>query len=152
MNATHLANIAGVVDRIFLAPASNRYYGRTEKVIREPEQAFDSLELNEGKILKIYLSLNNMSREKVVVGLSLQSIIWKINSSITSSSPTNSNNQNKVVLELQSYSQSCKTFNSSWKALQDQPSPFYILSMAASKDQWMVIFLFTFKKKCIHPI
>ena len=138
-NVTHIANIASNVDRISLTPASNRHYGRTEKELtsREPDRAFDSLELNEGKFLSLYLSLN-MSREKVVVGLSLQSIIWKTNS--TSPSPSSSTNSSKIVLpELKPYSESCKTFNSSWKLLPDQPSPFYFLAEAPSKDQWMVL-------------
>jgi len=136
-NVTHIAKIAAIVDRISLTPASNRHYGRTEKELasREPDQAFDSLEQNEGKFLNLYLSLN-LSRAKVVIGLSLQSIIWKTNSTSPSSL---SSNLNKVVLpELKPYSESCKTFNSSWKLLPDQPSPFYFLAEAPSKDQWMV--------------
>lgn len=124
-----LANIASLVDRIHLVPASNSYYnaGRYAPVSRAPEQAFDSLELNEGKFLSLYGMLS-LDRSKVVVGTSLQTMVWK----------SGKNQQPLATLELEPYYESCMRFNGSWKVLPDQPSPFYHLAVSPARDQWMV--------------
>lgn len=136
-NETHVANIASLVDRIFLVPASNIHYnaGRYLPVTKLAEQAFDSLELNEGKFIHLYNSLN-LSRQKVVVGSALQTMIWKASEE---EGVTPSNIAGRLAtLELQAYHKSCEQFNRTWEVLPDQPSPFYHLAVSPSKDQWMV--------------
>lgn len=135
-NTTHIANIASIVDRIHLVPAFNRHYsgGLNPLITKEPEQAFDTLELNEGAFLRLFTTLN-LSLKKVVVGLSLQSIIWKLGGGVTTG-PTL--NQNKAVLHLLPYYESCKIFSNSWQIPQQQPSSFYHLALAPTKDQWMI--------------
>lgn len=135
-NSTHVNNIASIVDRIFLVPSFNRHYngGIMTSVTKEPEQAFDTLELNEGAFLKLYTSLN-LNLQKVVVGLSLQTLVWKLGGGVTVGPNLN---QNKAVLQLQPYYESCKTFSKSWQISQQQPSQFYHLALAPSKDQWMI--------------
>lgn len=133
-NTSHIANIVSIVDRVFLVPAYNRYYnGPHPLVAKEPEQAFDSLELNEGAFLRLYSSLN-LSWRKIVIGLSLQSLVWKIGGGVTTAA---SFNQQKAVLQLEPYNISCKTV-AKWDVAQHQPSPFYRLAIAPSKDQWMI--------------
>ena len=127
INATQLASIASAVDRIHLVPSSNSYYGRNSSVVsRPPDQAFDSLELNEGKLLAMLASLN-VSREKIVVGMALQTMVWK----------TAADDQ-LAHLQLEPYHESCGSFNRTWKMMPDQPSPFYHLAVSPEKDQWMI--------------
>lgn len=133
-NATHITNIASVVDRIFLVPSFNRHYsgGLYPLVAKKPEQAFDTLELNEGAFLKLYSALN-LSLRKIVVGLSLQTLVWKVGVGSTAEIQLDQ----KAILQLQPYYESCKSFSSSWR-LRHQPSPFYHLAIAPTNDQWMI--------------
>lgn len=133
-NTSHVLNITSVVDRIFLVPSTNRHYGQQYTITKEPELAFDTLELNEGAFLKLYASLN-LNREKVVVGLSLETLVWKMSANVSSD---NTFVGKKAVLQLLSYYESCKLFNNTWKLIQPQPSLFYHLAVAPTKDQWMI--------------
>lgn len=134
---SHVANISSVVDRIHLVPSSNTHYNLgKDQITGELENAFDSLELNEGKFIEIYTKLN-LNPKKIVVGLSLQTMKWKSigPQKITSSTGLN---QRQAVLEIVPYHQSCIRFNRTWKLLDDQPSPFYHLAVSPIKDQWMI--------------
>ena len=141
-NASHIANIASVVDRIFLVSSFNRHYSAVldPLVARKPEQAFDTLELNEGAFLKLYASLN-LSLRKIVVGLSLKTLIWKVEVGSTAEIQLDQ----KAILQLQPYYESCKTFSTSWKLRQQQPSPFYHLAISPTNDQWYVICILHYK-------
>lgn len=135
IDAFHVTKISSIVDRIFLVSSYNRHYSGNQYPLTEKkvQQAFDALEQNEGAFLKLYSTLN-LSWKKIVVGLSLQTLVWKL--SLGNIVGTQFN-QYQAFLQLQSYYESCKTVNSTWR-LQQQPSPFYQLAVAPTNDQWMI--------------
>ncbi|KAI9560170.1 hypothetical protein GHT06_014181 [Daphnia sinensis] len=136
IDAFHVTKIASIVDRIFLVSSYNRHYSGSRYPLTEKkvEQAFDALELNEGTFLKLYSTLN-LSWKKIVVGLSLKTLVWKLNIGTIMGTQFN---QYQAVLQLQSYYESCKTVNSSWRIQHQSPSPFYQLALAPTNDQWMI--------------
>ena len=135
-DALHVSKIAAIVDHIFLVPSYNRHYSGAQYPLADKklEQAFDTLELNEGVFLKLYSTLN-LSWTKIVVGLSLQTLVWKLNGGTTIVGTQF--NQNQAILHLQNYYESCKNVNSTWR-LRQQTNPFYKLAVAPTNDQWMI--------------
>lgn len=136
IDAFHVTKIASIVDRIFLVSSYNRHYSGSQYPLTEKkvEQAFDALELNEGAFLKLYSTLN-LSWKKIVVGLSLKTLVWKLNTGTLTGTQFS---QYQAVLQLQSYYESCKTVNSSWRIQEQMPNPFYQLAIAPTNDQWMI--------------
>ncbi|XP_059350161.1 serine-rich adhesin for platelets-like isoform X2 [Daphnia carinata] len=136
IDAFNVTKIASIVDRIFLVSSYNRHYSGSQYPLTEKkvEQPFDALELNEGTFLKLYSTLN-LSWKKIVVGLSLKTLVWKLNLGTIAGTQFS---QYQAVLQLQNYYESCKTVNSSWRLQQQPTSPFYQLAVAPNNDQWMI--------------
>lgn len=118
----HARNIMPLIDLLFLVPMGNRFYNPG---LPQSDMTFAYLEANEGEFLKLVES----KRSKIVIGLSLQALIWR-----TGSSDEFSLNA-RGELETQPFDEACSA--SEFEPLQQQASPFFTLTK--SSGRWTIL-------------
>lgn len=136
-SSTDFSGIFPFIDLLFLVPNGNPIYSPQLNLLQPGnELTFDYLEVNEGSVLE-HLPLLNTDREKIVIGLSLQALIWKVNSEAVDLPhfPRSTVGQ----LEIQPYVEVCNMSDNEWSPLPQQTNPFYTLAKQSSTGKWMIL-------------